>query len=307
MEARRSLALAARNGFAREPRLCVTVGYSRLSPAMISLRTILLVGLWLAAMQIAPLLAGTELDHTKPATEPIALTRGTFEIAWYQPTQVAVRGLFVFGSGDGGWSYWESRMARHLAKRGWAVAGIDFALYAATDFNQEILAADFARLVNELSRRSAVTANTPDNAQPRLLPVIYGGWSMGAEHSLPAAAALSARPAALHGLLLVAPGPRGRYGLRTSDKLGITPTGEGTFGLADFAPQLNGLRLAQLHAGLDPLDSIDWFKGLQLDLRLWKFPRAFHDFSNANDKFLALTDKAIDWLLANPALKNKRS
>ena len=272
---------------------------------MFCLRTLLLVGLWLAALQPTPLRADTELDHTKPATEPIALTRGTFEIAWYQPAPLAVRGLFVLGSGDGGWSYWETRLARHLASQGWAVAGVDFSLYAATDFNQEILAADFARLVNELTRRSAVTANTPSNA--RQLPLIYGGWSMGAEHSLPAAAVLSARPAGLHGLLLVAPGPRGRYGLRTSDKIGITPTGEGTFGLADFAPQLKGLRLAQLHAGLDPLDSIDWFKGLQLDLRLWKFPRAFHDFSNANDKFLALTDKAIDWLLANPALKNKRS
>ncbi len=124
---------------------------------------------------------------------------------------------------------------------------------------------------------------------------------MGAEHSLPAAAVRSARPAGLHGLLLVAPGPRGRYGLRTSDKLGFAPTGEGTFGLSDFAPQLKGLRLAQLHAGLDPLDSIDWFKDLQFDLRLWKFPRAFHDFSNANDKCLALTDKVINAPLANTA------
>jgi hypothetical protein len=278
---------------------------------MFCLRPLLLVGLWLAAIQTAPLRADTELDHTKPATEPIALTRGTFEIAWYQPAPLAVRGLFVLGSGDGGWSYWETRLARHLASRGWAVAGVDFALYAATDFNQEILAADFARLVAELARRNTPPADAPQTSTPAQpappLPVIYGGWSMGAEHSLPAAAVLSARPAGLHGLLLVAPGPRGRYGLRTADKLGIRPTGEGTFGLADFAPQLKGLRLAQLHAGLDPLDSIDWFKGLQLDLRLWKFPRAFHDFSNASDKFLALTDKAIDWLLANPARKNKKS
>jgi hypothetical protein len=278
---------------------------------MFCLRTLLLVGLWFAAMQPSPLQADTELDHTKPATEPIALTRAPFEFAWYQPSQLPVRGLFVLGSGNGGWSYWETRLARHLASRGWAVAGVDFALYAATDFNQEILAADFARLVAELARRNTPPAYAPQTSAPAQpappLPVIYGGWSMGAEHSLPAAAVLSARPAGLHGLLLVAPGPRGRYGLRTADKLGITPTGEGTFGLADFAPQLKGLRLAQLHAGLDPLDSIDWFKGLQLDLRLWKFPRAFHDFSNASDKFLALTDKAIDWLLANPALKNKRS
>ena len=273
-------------------------------PAMLCLRfPFLLVGLLLAILHAVPLHADSELDHTKPATEPITLTRAPFEIAWYQPAQLPVRGLLVLGSGNGGWSYWETRLARHLAGRGWAVAGIDFALYAATDFNQEILAADFARLVNELKRRSGEPASAPDNAKP--LPVIYGGWSMGAEQALPAAAVLSARPAGLRGLLLVAPAARGRYGLRTPDKLGITPTGEGSFALADFAPQLKGLRLAQLHAGLDPLDSIDWFKGLQLELRLWKFPRAFHDFNNASDEFLALTDKTIDWLLATPTRKDK--
>jgi len=247
----------------------------------------------------------------KPATEPITLSRGPFEIAWYQPTDQPVRGLFILGSGDGGWSYWETRMARHLAQRGWAVAGVDFALYATTDYNQEILASDYARISADLARRSGQsvqagqTPSIPLEAKP--LPVIYGGWSMGAEQALPAAAVLAARPPGLRGLLLVAPGARGRYGLHTQDKLGITPTGEGTFGLADFAPQLNGLRLAQLHAGLDPLDSIDWFKDLQLTLRMWKYPRAFHDFSNASDKFLALTDRAIDWLLVTPARKDKKN
>jgi len=245
----------------------------------------------------------------KPATEPITLSRGSFEIAWYQSTDQPVRGLFILGSGDGGWSYWETRMARHLAQRGWVVAGVDFALYATTDYSQEILAADYARITADLARRSAQPVQAPQTPATALalkpLPVIYGGWSMGAEQSLPAAAVLSVRPAGLRGLLLVAPGERGRYGLHTADKLGIAPTGEGTFGLSDFAPQMAGLRLAQLHAGLDPLDSIDWCKGLQLDLRLWKFPRAFHDFNNASDKFLALTDKAIDWLLATPSRKDK--
>ncbi len=267
------------------------------------------------AALVGTLRAEEDLDHTKPATEPIALARGAFEVAWYQPTTRVVRGLFVLGSGDGGWSYWETRMARHLAKRGWAVAGVDFARYADTDFSQEILAGDFARLVAELARRNTPTAATAPTAdatkavapaQPaKPLPVIYGGWSMGAEHSLPAAAVIAVRPAGLRGLLLVAPGPRGRYGLHTPDKLGIAPTGPGTFGLADFASQLGGLRLAQLHAGLDPLDSIDWFEGLPLDLRLWNYPRAFHDFSNASDGFLALTDKAILWLLAAPTPKDK--
>jgi len=88
--------------------------------------------------------------------------------------------------------------------------------------------------------------------------------------------------------------------LHTKDKLGFTPTGEGTFGLADFAPRLHDLRLAQLHAGLDPLDSIKWYHGLKLDLRLWKYPRAFHDFDGACDDFLKLMDEAVAWLVSPP-------
>ena len=281
---------------------------------MFRLKTLLVVGFWVALvlpLQLCAAEADLEGDpDTKPATEPIALSRGAFEVAWYKPIDQPVRGLFILGSGDGGWSYWETRLARHLAKRGWAVAGVDFALYATTDFTQEIVAADFARMVDDLKRRSEQPTQALQTPAPALeakppLPVIYGGWSMGAEQSVPAAAVVAMRPAGLRGLLLVAPGARGRYGLHTQDKLGITPTGEGTFGLADFGSQLSGLKLAQLHAGLDPLDSIDWFKGLQLDLRLWKFPRAFHDFNNASDSFLALTDKAIGWILAPSGSKKK--
>lgn len=281
---------------------------------MFRLKTLLVVGLWLALvlpLQLCAAEADLEGDpDTKPATEPIALSRGAFEVAWYKPIDQPVRGLFILGSGDGGWSYWETRLARHLAKRGWAVAGVDFALYATTDFSQEIVAADFARMVDDLKRRSEQPTQALQTPAPALeakppLPVIYGGWSMGAEQAIPAAAVVAMRPTGLRGLLLVAPGARGRYGLHTPDKLGITPIGEGTFGLADFGSQLSGLKLAQLHAGLDPLDSINWYQGLPLTLRLWKFPRAFHDFNNASDSFLALTDKAIDWVLAPSGSQKK--
>ena len=249
----------------------------------------------------APAVAVVEDDNAKPATEPLMLARGAFEVAWYLPGEGrSVRGFFVLGSGDGGWSYWETRVARHLVKNGWAVAGVDFALYATTDFTQEILAADYTRMVNELGRRTK-------QAVDGRIPLVYGGWSMGAEQAMPAAAVAAGRPEGLRGLLMVAPGQRGRYGLHTPDKLGITPTGEGTFGLADFAPQLRGLKLAQLHAGLDPLDSIDWQNGLPLIHRLWEYPRAFHDFDNASPAFLALMDKAINWLLVPLAGRKKSS
>jgi phosphatidylglycerol lysyltransferase len=224
---------------------------------------------------------------------PLKLHRGTFDVVWTQPVNVPVRGYFVLGSGDGGWSYWEQRAVEHLAKRGWAVAGVDFSNYGASDYSQEILSEDYLRLVDELVRRTG-------GAGDSLRPVIYGGWSMGAEQALPAAAYFQKRPN-LRGLLLVAPGARGRYGLHLQDRVGLKPTGAGTFALADFAPQLRGMRLAQLHAGLDPLDSIDWYRGLNLDLKLWKYPRAFHDFDNASDEFFDMMDKALTWLLSAPA------
>jgi hypothetical protein len=97
--------------------------------------------------------------------------------------------------------------------------------------------------------------------------------------------------------MLVAPAERGRFGARASDQLGLSPTGEASFALADFAPQVRDLPIAQLHAGWDPLDSITWFKGKHLDLTLWNYPRAFHDFDNASDSFLALLDSALIRLL----------
>lgn len=259
---------------------------------MTRLNHLLFAGFLLTCVLIFPIHA-EELDHTKPATEPAALARGPLEVAWYLPKNQPLRGFFILGSGDGGWSYWETRMAKHLTAHGWAVAGVDFALYATTDYTQAILAGDMARIIAELAKR----AKQPADGH---LPVIYGGWSMGAEQAVPAAAIQNLRPPGLCGLLLVAPGARGRYGLHTQDKIGFAPTGEGTFALADFAPQMKGLRLAQLHAGLDLLDSIDWYVGQNIDLQLWKYPRAFHDFSNASNGFLAMTDDALAWLLAAP-------
>lgn len=222
----------------------------------------------------------------------VVLKRGALEVVWYDATRLPARGLMIFGSGSGGWSDWEDRVCGHLAGRGWAVAGIGFDRYGATDYSQEVLVADYATLVRELARRTGGAAGGAG------LPIVYGGWSTGAEQALPAAAGGVRAGEALSGLLLIAPGGRGRYGLHTADKLGFEPTGEGTFALGEFAGQLGGLRLAQLHAGLDPLDSIDWWHGTALPVRLWEYPRAFHDFSGASDGFLALVDEALNWVSA---------
>ncbi|MCX6936707.1 MAG: hypothetical protein NTU80_02230 [Verrucomicrobia bacterium] len=251
--------------------------------------------LGLLGLVVLGVLALSSMLRADPGDQPttrIALLREAYEARFYAPpAETALRGLIVFGSGDGGWSYWEERISRHLATRGFAVAGVDFQAYAAQPFSAEILREDYRRLVAELRLRH------PDATT---LPLLYGGWSMGAEHAFPAAADRAARPAGLCGLILVAPGARARYGLKLSDKLGITPTGEDTFALRDLAPACADLRLAAFHGGLDPLDDLEWPKGLDLDHRLWVIPRVLHDFSNAGEGLRNALDDALFWLLQPP-------
>lgn len=245
----------------------------------------------IALFALAHLLRANTDPEALPTTT-LALQRESYQARFYAPPPTAtLHGLIVFGSGDGGWSYWEERICRHLTTRSFAVAGVDFQAYATTPFSAEILREDYRRLVAELRRRHPAAAT---------LPLLYGGWSMGAEHAFPAAADRAARPAGLRGLILVAPGTRARYGLKLSDKLGITPTGEDTFALRDMAPLCADLRLAAFHGGLDPIDDLEWPKGLDLDHRLWTVPRVMHDFSNAGQGLRDALDEALVWLLEPP-------
>lgn len=236
--------------------------------------------------------AASAVGADQPTTA-FSLSRGSYAARFYAPAKnTAPRALVVFGSGDGGWSYWEERVCRHLAERHFAVAGVDFNAYAGADYTPEILREDYRRLAAELRRRHPGTEETP---------VVYGGWSMGAEQAFPAASVPAGRAPRLRGLLLVAPGGRGRYGLRLRDRMAISPHGPGTFGLRELAPHCSDLRFAVFHAGLDLLDDLKWSEKLPLDLRLWTVPRAFHDFAGAGDEFLGLVDEAMRWLLVPPA------
>ena len=114
-----------------------------------------------------------------------------------------------------------------------------------------------------------------------------------------AAAGTADRPADLIGLLLVAPGSRGRYGMTTSDLLGLDPTGEGSFGLADFADQLDPLRVAQFSAGLDPLDDTSWLSSLGTPHRVFNLERTLHDMGGAGEEFQAKLDEALQWTLSS--------
>ena len=94
------------------------------------------------------------------------------------------------------------------------------------------------------------------------IPVIYGGWSSGAVQAVPAAAYKN-RPKSLTGLMMFGADSRGRYGLRDSDLIGKTPTGPGTFGLAEFTKDVAKLRVVQFHGGADFMASASWIRTLK--------------------------------------------
>lgn len=231
------------------------------------------------------LLAATVTLAFADGPAPSAAPAPPLPIQEFPPNEPA-RGVIVLGSGDGGWSDIEDRVCTGLAARGWYVAGIDFSKYADAPYDQQKLARDFAAVARYAQERSG-----NDN-----LPVVYSGWSMGAEQSVAAAALASERPPGLHGLLLLCPGKRGRYGLRVSDKLGIPPTGAGTFALGEFRNQLGTLKVAQIHGQFDPLDNTSWLEGLTAPHKEWVVPHGWHDLANASSAALQIIGKAADWV-----------
>lgn len=132
-----------------------------------------------------------------PVKERVMLSHSEALVRIYQP-QDSPRAIMVFGSGDGGWSPWEDVVAGWLRDAGVCVAGFDFREYAAKDYDRKTLCKDMA----------AVAAHVAGRIGGESLPVIYGGWSMGASQAV--AAAGPARPAKLAGLLLMSTDHRGR-------------------------------------------------------------------------------------------------
>ncbi|ATC65648.1 hypothetical protein CMV30_17795 [Nibricoccus aquaticus] len=247
-----------------------------------------------AAPDAAVVSAEAPAKKAEASVERVALKRGEVEVRFLAPANAAPRAIVIFGSGDGGWSYWEERVAQHLGGT-CAVVGVDFSKYADKDYDQATLVADYAALVAFAKARVVL-------AKPDDVPVIFGGWSMGAEQAVAAVEVMRSHPVRLAGLLLVAPGPRGRYGLRLSDRAGLAPRGEGTFGLVDFAATLKSIKLAQFHARYDLLDTPGWADGLGLNLRRFDLPRGFHDFEGAGPDFLNLMDDAMTWIVSSDAV-----
>lgn len=224
---------------------------------------------------------------------PLTLPHGAFQILYFNESGNPA-GIVILGTGDGGWSYWEENTARHLMKNGYAVGGWDCRKFAdSRTYDQAALAAGFKAAVEAVRTR----ADADDD-----LPVWYGGWSTGAEQSVAAAAFEEERPDNLTGLLLAAPGERGRYGITASDLLGATPTGPNSFALAELAPKLTGLSVAQFVAGLDPMDDVKWLDKLgSIPHQQFHLPGLLHDMGGAGPQFLAAVDEAMTWTKnANP-------
>jgi hypothetical protein len=222
-------------------------------------------------------------------TETLHLKRGDFAVFRYLPGDPAYaahpKAVLIFGSGDGGFDGWEDRVCRALQADGYEMLGFDCALYAKTDYDLATLQADMGTIGHAFHH---------DGPMP---PLIFGGWSMGAEQAV-AAAGGPERPADLAGLLLISPGGRGRYGLRDADRWNVPPTGAGTFALDDFASRLNGLRVAQWDGNLDLLDSTAWLKDVTTTHRAFAFKLGFHDYDGASDAFLAQLRQSLAWVLS---------
>lgn len=218
---------------------------------------------------------------------PLELPHGPFEVLYFNGDAQPV-GIIILGSGSGGWSSWEETVAKHLVGKGYAVGGWDCRKFAErASYDRAELVAGFAAAVRAIGERADVSE----------VPVWFGGWSTGAEQSLPAADREACPD--LVGLLLVAPAARGRFGLTQSDLLGMEATGPGSFALADYVPNLAGVRVAQFAAGLDPLDSTTWYPGKKesSDYRIFWLPHELHDMGGAGPKFLKLLDEAMAWTL----------
>lgn len=217
----------------------------------------------------------------------VELTHKKFSVRLYRPAKPC-RAVIVFASGDGGWKPFEDKICRHLASQGLAIAGWDCLRYAGEgSYDQKALSADFSTVLLETKRACGIS--TP-------VPVIFAGYSTGAEQAV-AAGAFSPRPVGLAGLLLISPGERGRYGIDTSDLMGLTPRGTGSFALSDLGPSLSGLRVMQIHGEHDPLDSTEWLKNLDATHGLKTYPGGWHFFKGGPPDFLKMLDDAIDWII----------
>ncbi|MBB5038512.1 phosphatidylglycerol lysyltransferase domain-containing protein [Prosthecobacter dejongeii] len=251
------------------------------------LQTFRLLALFLFILQ-APAQAQEDEDEGPTPKASIALIHGTAKVRLYEPDENPPRAILIFGSGDGGWSAWEDAVAHWLRDEGVYVVGFDLRDYAVKDYDQKTLAKDMATLAADATGRCGGSR----------VPVIYGGWSMGAVQAVAAAGGPERSPS-LAGLLLFSADSRGRYGLRDKDELGITPEGPGTFSLSEFSSAMKDLRVAQFHGGADFMASTAWVQSLRSAKALYLVPGANHGFNGPDDSFQQWVSRGVNWVLGD--------
>lgn len=268
---------------------------------------------WTAALSLAVALmvcgspgrsAPAEEDGPLPH-EKIPLSHaGEAMLRIYEPDEMPPRAIFIFGSGDGGWSPWEDVISHWLRDAGIFVVGWDYFRYA-TGNTRELKEGPYkpddkdytaAKVGGDMAAMARMALRRCGGGD---VPVIYGGWSSGAVQALPGAASRD-RPKSLAGLMLFGADRRGRYGLRSADLIGKTPSGPGTFDLSEFNKALTGLRVVQFHGGADFMASDTWIQTLKTPHALYEIPRANHGFDGPSEEvFRPVLEAGVDWLLGD--------
>lgn len=242
---------------------------------------------------LLPAIPGFWLSVGKPIKIP--LTRGDFTVLQFPPTRLPVKAVILFASGDGGWERLEEAVGQALQNAGYEVIGIDCEKYAATTYDLDTLQTDF--------RAIAQVALAPYGTHRP--PLIIGGYSMGAAQAIAVCGGPNP-PEGVCGLLLMDPMSRGRYGLQTSDKMDVLPTGPGTFSTSNFASTIRNLRVVQWHADEDEIDSFSWLDFLTVEHQQFDFPNTGHDYTNNRDSFLHQFVDSVTWILEQPQRPGKR-
>ena len=215
----------------------------------------------------------------------IQLRRGPFTVYNYLP-KGKPSAIILFGSGDGGWLGWEDTVGKGLAQDGYQVIGIDSSAYAQSDYDLATLQADFDTIIQTFL--VSYWYDAP--------PILIGGWSMGAAQAV-AVAGGPHPPRRLEGLVVASLLPRGRYGIRLSDRMDIPPMGQGTFSMAEFADKIKNIRIVQMHGTEDIIDSRSWLNDLKVPHHECDVPNAGHPFNGADDAFLKQLADSVNWAL----------
>ena len=264
-----------------------SLGFTTVRPFhMIARWLILLLALIFPILAPAQETEGEE-DELPAPRATVHLSHAEASVRLYEPDTLPPKAILIFGSGDGGWSPWEDAIARWLREDNCYVVGFDFHEYAAKDYDLDTLGKDMAELARDAASR----------CQGENTPVIYTGWSMGAVQAV--AAASKNRPPNLAGVILLSADSRGRYGLRESDELGVTPEGPGTFSLSQFSSTLKDLRIAQFHGGADFMASTAWIQSLTSPHALYTVPGANHGFDGPDDSFKDWIVRGVNWVLGD--------